>query len=80
VQVRYSVTFEFDTQPPTTHRGTVAASQVGTCVARAVKEARKALRPRNWSSVVCVLLERVEQEAGDGAGPETPRAAAADAG
>jgi hypothetical protein len=58
--VRYAVTFEFDSRPPLTHRGTVAASQVPTCFARAVREAQKALKARGWSSCVCVLLERVE--------------------
>ena len=55
---KYSVTFEFATLPPGTHRGTVAASNVATCVARATRDAQKALRPQKWSSMVCVLLER----------------------
>ena len=57
--VKYAVTFEFDTQPPKTHRGTVAASSGATCVARAVRESQKALRPVGWSSMNCVLLERL---------------------
>jgi hypothetical protein len=60
--VRYAVTFEFDTRPPLTARGTVAASSEGTCVRRAVQEAKRALRPINWSSVSAVLLERVQPE------------------
>ena len=57
--VGYAVTFEFDTRAPLlTHRGTVAASSGATCVARAVREAQKVLRPVNWSSLNCVLLER----------------------
>ena len=59
--VAYSVTFEFDTRPPLTHRGTVAASSGATCVARATRQAQKALRPVNWSSMVCVLLERLPE-------------------
>ncbi len=58
--VRYSVTFEFPMRPPLTARGTVAATKVSTCVARATREAQKALRPQGWSSMVCVLLERLE--------------------
>jgi hypothetical protein len=58
--VKYVCTFEFPSRQPLTHRGTIAAGKVHTCVARAVKDAQKALRPQGWSSVVCVLLERVE--------------------
>ncbi len=60
--VRYSVTFEFDLRPPLTHRGTVSGGRAATCVARATREAQEALRPVNWSSMVCVLLERTETE------------------
>jgi hypothetical protein len=55
---RYAVTFEFDTRAPLTHRGTVSASSGATCVARATREAQRAVRPVNWSSMVCVLLDR----------------------
>ena len=61
MKVRYSVTFEFATRPPLTHRGTVAGSSTATCVARAVRTAQKALKPVNWSSVACVMLERLDQ-------------------
>ena len=50
-----SVTFEFDTRPPTTHRSTIAASQVATCVRRAIQTAAKTLKPRHWQSVVVVV-------------------------
>lgn len=63
----YSVTFEFETRPPQTHRGTVVASQVATCVARATREAQKALKPSHWSSMVCVLLDRQDTARGVGA-------------
>jgi hypothetical protein len=63
VRVLYSVTFEFAERPPTTHRGMVVASSGATCVARATREAQKALKPVNWSSVVCVLLERLPEAA-----------------
>lgn len=59
--VTYSVSFEFADRPPLTHRGTVEARQSHVCVARATKAAHQTLRPRNWTSLVCVLLERVEE-------------------
>ncbi len=62
MKVRYSVTFEFDLLPPKTHRSTIAASNASTCFARTVRESQKALYPKNWTSVVCVLLERLEDE------------------
>lgn len=58
--VRYAVTFEFETLPPLTHRGTVSASEAATCFARAVREAQRALRASHWSSISVVLLERVQ--------------------
>jgi hypothetical protein len=60
MKVRYAATFEFDTLPPTTHRGVVEAVSAATCVARATREANKALRPRYWTSYVVVLLERLD--------------------
>ena len=60
--VKYAVTFEFLTNPPLTYRGTVAASRTHTCVARATKQAQDALKPVNWSSMVCVPLERLDTE------------------
>lgn len=59
--IRYAVTFEFPTRPPVTHRGTIAASQVATCASRAIRIARRALRPVAWSSVVFVALERLDE-------------------
>jgi hypothetical protein len=59
--VRYAVTFEFESRPPLTHRSTIAAASAATCVARATREAQRVLRPVGWSSVVCVLLERVRE-------------------
>jgi hypothetical protein len=58
--VQYSVTFEFDMQAPITTRGTVTASSMPTCFARATREAVKAHPGLRWSSMVCVLLNRVE--------------------
>lgn len=62
MKVAYSVTFEFDTRAPLTHRGTVLGSSGATCVARATREAQKALKPSGWSSMVCVLLERLPED------------------
>lgn len=74
--VEYAVTFEFAIRPPMTHRGTVAGSKVATCVARAVRTAQTALRPQGWTSVVCVLLERVQQTPGFDSDddPDAPKA------
>ena len=52
--VQYAVTFEFESRPAVTHRGTVGASSGATCVARATRIAQRALRPVNWTSLVCV--------------------------
>ena len=51
--VRYTVTVYL------THRGTVAASTVPALFNRAVRNAIKAHPGRQWSSMVCVLLERI---------------------
>jgi hypothetical protein len=56
--VQYAVTFEFDSRPPVTHRGTVAARGAHTCASRAIKTAQRAVRPVNWTSMVFVVLER----------------------
>ncbi len=60
MHVAYAVTFEFETRPPLTHRGTVAGTSTATCVARAVRTAQRALHPVAWSTMNCVLLERLE--------------------
>lgn len=59
MMLKYAVSFEFETRAPLTHRGTVEAGRAKPNVSlgfrRAAEEARKALRPVNWTSVVCVL-------------------------
>jgi hypothetical protein len=60
MRVRYAVTFEFETRAPETHRGAIAGSSAATCASRATREAQRALRPKGWSSVCCVLLERLD--------------------
>jgi len=56
MKLDYSVTFEFATRPPETHRGVVEGGAPATCASRAVRMAGKAVRPRQWTSVVCLLL------------------------
>ena len=61
----YAVTFEFETRPPLTHRGTVSAGAEHTGASRAIKEARRVLRPINWTSMVCLLLDRAPEASGE---------------
>jgi len=63
--VHYAVTFEFETRPPVTHRGVVTAGREHVCAARAIRMARTAVRPVNWSSLVCVLLDRLDDDAAE---------------
>jgi hypothetical protein len=65
VLVNYSVTFEFPERASITHRGTVVGSTMPTCFARATREAAKAHPGLRWSSIVCVLLERVDMGSED---------------
>ena len=51
----FTVSFEFDSQPPLTHRGQVLAAIPASGTRMAVKAATKALHPARWRSVVCVL-------------------------
>lgn len=78
--VRYAVTFEFDTRAPVTHRGTIAGGSGATCASRATRIAQKVLRPVNWSSMVCVLLERLDGPVrADGGSTDVVDARSADA-
>ncbi len=63
MKVRYAVTFEFDSLPPITHRGTVSGSKATTCFVRAVGDAIQAHPGLHWGSMVCVLLERLDVKA-----------------
>ena len=58
--VRYAVTFEFPEQPPITYRGTVTGSTATTVAKRALQNAMAAHPGLHWSSLVLVLLERVQ--------------------
>jgi hypothetical protein len=60
MRCQYAVTFEFATRPPVTARGVIVGGRAATCVARATRAAQEALRPIGWTSMLCVLLERVE--------------------
>ena len=57
----YAVTFEFAERAPVTHRGEVQAGSAAVCVQQATKEAAKQLKPLQWTSMVCVLLEELEE-------------------
>lgn len=62
MKVKYNVCFEFDTTPPVTHRGTVSASNAATCFARAARDAMKAHPGLKWSSMLVLLLERLDED------------------
>lgn len=66
--VKFAVSYEFQSKPPATFRGTVSGSQVATCVSRATRQAQRSLRPKGWTSYVCVLLERLDAPVDDAAG------------
>ncbi len=57
-----SVTFEFMERAPQTWRGEVKGGEAEVVCRRAVERARGALKPYNWSSMVCCILERLEDE------------------
>ena len=57
--IRYAVTFEFDTQPPVTHKGEAKGTTLAICAKYAFKEAQKAFPRCQWSSAVFVALERL---------------------
>lgn len=60
MELKYTASFEYDLRPVSTTRGTISASQVPTCFARAARKAIKAQRPRGWRSVV-ICLEKVDE-------------------
>jgi len=68
VTVTYSATFEFDQSAPITTRGTVAASTMPTCFARAARQATKAHPRLSWSSMV-ICVERAGDQDGKAAKP-----------
>lgn len=56
-----AVTFEFLHGPPREWRGIVEATGPQTCVSRAVATAKGVIRPRGYSSLVVVLLDRLDR-------------------
>jgi hypothetical protein len=60
----FAVTFESDTQPPETIRGTVEAGSFGPAASRAAKAAKRQHHGRRFRSVV-ILLERAEPAGSD---------------
>ena len=65
MQIHYSVTFEFESRGPLSHRGIVQGASAATCARRAIAEAQRALRAVGWSSMVYVALERVSDADAD---------------
>ena len=58
IKAKCKVTYEYETRAPDTWAGAVAGSTSATIVARATRIASKKLKPRNWSSMNVVILER----------------------
>lgn len=59
-----AVTFEFDTRAPqTTTILDVEAGGAHTIAQRAIREARKTLKPVKWSSAVVVLFRKDDSDA-----------------
>ncbi len=51
-----SVSFEYVTRPPETHRiAEIQGNQPQTIARMAISEAKKTLKPRSWCSIVCVI-------------------------
>jgi hypothetical protein len=84
MRVRHSVSFEFPTRAPVTHRGEVSGTTSEACMRRAIRRPDEPWKLVSWTSVVCVLLERLDQPAGfdsevadNGFAPDARRRAAA---
>jgi hypothetical protein len=79
MRLRYSVSFESDTQPVQTVGGEVVAAEAPGAARRALKEAstRRPNPRQHWRSVVVVLEKLGAEESDDGAAetsvpPEEP--------
>jgi len=60
MRCRAEVTFEFATRAPQTHHiETLEATGPQTIANRAIREAKRQLRPIYWTSMVC-LIERLD--------------------
>lgn len=60
MDLTYQVTFENNAGNPVVVKGRVSASNVATCAARALKDAKKQAKHVHWTSVV-VLLEKPQE-------------------
>ena len=58
MKAQCEVTFEFQLKAPLTWKGTIEGIAASTVISRAVRVAKKELRPNNWSSLIVVILER----------------------
>jgi hypothetical protein len=73
MRCRASVTFEYATRAPETHRTDVLeATGPQTIANRAIREARRKIRPVYWTSLVCVLerMDSAEEAAAEDTSPE----------
>lgn len=62
MKCKASVTFEFATRAPQTHRiDVLEATGPQTIANRAIREAKRQLRPICWTSMVC-LIERLDPD------------------
>lgn len=62
MKCRAEVTFEFATRAPQTHRiDVLEATGPQTIANRAIREAKRQLRPIYWTSMVC-LIERLDPD------------------
>lgn len=61
MKCKYSVSLEFQTNPPLTHKGIIQASSPRTIAARAIDETLIEYPNRSWTSIV-ILLERDSNE------------------
>jgi hypothetical protein len=62
LKAKCAVTFEFIRNQPLTWRGDITATAASTIASRALRQAKKELKPNNWSSLVVVILERDNEE------------------
>lgn len=53
----FSVTFEFETRQPETLRGVVEGASASSLTAKAVRAAYRAIKPRNYTSVVALVAD-----------------------
>lgn len=59
-KMKTTVTFEYETRAPETWQSSdIAASSPQTFASKGIRAARKAIKPRGWTSLV-VVIERLE--------------------